>query len=383
MADDTSVAVLSDDQALEEVIECLSVHIPFPMQGVCTSRTLFEILVRAASQCDSIEQTCKSLEDVPGGNDIRYHLEKADDLPTLERQLNMAFHSRMPPRIRRGKQKVAMDLNLLPYYGTPSEEEKPYINRSQAKAGTCSFYAYATAYVICKGKRVTVAIHAVRREETKVSILTHLLDQLADLHLTIQRLYLDRGFFCVPVIRWLQACDIPWVMPVILRGKQGGTRALVNEQRTYTTHHTLHSPDYGHVTFEAWVIGTYTLDPNGARRIEYHAFAVYKIPLRLRALPQDYRHRFGIEASYRLKNQGRIRTTTKNPVLRLLYVGIAFVLIDLWVYLIWTYVSQPRKGGRLLYPQLFPFKTMLRFLRQAIDRRHPPNHAIYLNNSPL
>jgi len=44
-------------------------------------------------------------------------------------------------------------MNLIPYYGEPSSSEITYIYRSQAKNGTCSFYAYATLYVIKKGKR--------------------------------------------------------------------------------------------------------------------------------------------------------------------------------------------------------------------------------------
>ena len=59
----------------------------------------------------------------------------------LEPQLNRALISQVLPRIRKGKLKLAIDLNLIPYYGQPSEEEKPYIYRSQAKLGTCSFYA--------------------------------------------------------------------------------------------------------------------------------------------------------------------------------------------------------------------------------------------------
>ncbi|QMS92028.1 hypothetical protein HUN01_32140 [Nostoc edaphicum CCNP1411] len=38
----------------------------------------------------------------------------------------------------------------------------PYIYRSQAKSGTCPFYAYATVYVIKKNKRVTKAYKAVQ-----------------------------------------------------------------------------------------------------------------------------------------------------------------------------------------------------------------------------
>ena len=111
-----------------------------------------------------------------------------------------------------------------------------------------------------------------------MGIITRLLDRVADLGLTIRRLYLYRSFFCVPVIRWLITCVLPFVLPVIVRGKEDGTRALIKAKRTYKTYHTLHSPQYGSVIFEAWVIGTYTMGKYGRHGVEYQAFAVYKCP---------------------------------------------------------------------------------------------------------
>ncbi len=375
--------VVTDAATLEEVIDVLQEHVPIEMGGDFQSETLFEILVHAASNAQSIEQTSKTLDDSPTGNDVRYHLSKLENLEELEEQLNEALRSRVPGRLQSSSQKVAIDLNLIPYYGIPSEEEEPYIIRSQAKAGTCSFYAYATAYVISRGKRVTLALHAVRREETLVCVITRLLDQMSQLHISVKRLYLDRGFYCVPVIRWLQACDIPLEMPVIVRGKDGGTRALVQRKRTYKTSYTMHSQSYGSVTFQVWVVGTYEMGRRGKHGVKYLAFVVYKIPLRIRALPGDYRKRFGIESSYRLKNLCRIRTTTKNPVTRLLYVGIAFLLVNLWVFIIWTCVSRPRKGGRQLFQALFPLRTMLQFLRQAVERRIGVKTEIYIPEEVL
>jgi hypothetical protein len=132
-------------------------------------------------------------------------------------------------------------------YGEPSPSEAPYIYRSQAKSGTCSFYAYATVYVIKKNKRVTLAIKAVQQQNTLVAIITYLLALIEPLNLKVERLYLDREFFCVPVIRWLQALDIPFEMPVIIRGKHGGTRQLIRGRRSYKTSYTLNSDKYGSV----------------------------------------------------------------------------------------------------------------------------------------
>ena len=102
----SSVApALTDTETLEEVIDCLTEHISVETQGACDQETLFNILVRAASLGDSIENTAKSLKNVPTGNDIRYHLDKVNNFEELETQLNQALKSRIPPRIKKGHQR--------------------------------------------------------------------------------------------------------------------------------------------------------------------------------------------------------------------------------------------------------------------------------------
>ena len=91
-----------------------------------------------------------------------------------------------------------------------------------------------------------------------------------------------------------------------------------------------------------------------------------------------YRKRFGIETSYRLKNLCRIRTTTKKPNLRLLFVGISFLLVNIWVNFLWGKISKPRRGGRLIYRTIFPLKQMLSFLNQAVERIFKVVKTIYI-----
>ncbi len=373
-----STSVLTDEQTLDEVIDCLLEHVSIGMQGECDEETVFTVLARAASTQESIEHTAKTLEDAPDGATIRHHLDKCQDMQTMEQEVNQAFQSRLPGGLTKRAQRMAIDLNLQPYYGTPSPVEEPYIYRSKAHAGTCSFYAYATCYVICKGKRVTVALTPVRRDDLMVGIITRVLDRADRLGLRIKRLSLDRGFFSVPVIRWLQAWDIPLVMPVVIRGKTGGTRRLLQGGKSYKTTYTMKSNEYGAVTFDVFVVCVYSNGKYGKHGREYFAYVVYRVPLGLRALHQDYRRRFGIESSYRLKNTCLIKTTMKNPVVRLLFVGLAFLLIDVWNYLLWTFVSWPRRGGRLIFQHLFPLKRMLEFLRQAIDRKYHVKDTIFL-----
>ena len=58
---------------------------------------------------------------------------------------------------------------------------------------------------------------------------------------------------------------------------------------------------------------------------------------------EDYRHLFGIETRCRQMNPARIRTCTRNPLLRLLYVEIALILVNVWVWLHNTFFAE--RGG--------------------------------------
>lgn len=348
------------------------------MSGGYTVRDLFEILVRTASRGESIEQTVRGLEGTPSSNGIRYHLEKLDDMKMLEQQLNAALQSRIPPKLRNRSHRLAIDLHLIPYYGKPTDIEANYVYRSQAKAGTTRFFAYATVYAICRNKRVTLAIHAVPCTETLVATLTYLLAIIHPLRMSIKLLCLDRGFYSVPIIRWLHVLNFPFLMPAVIRGKTGGTRTLLTGRKSYATDYTINSPKYGRITCQMRVVCGYHKGFKGQHGIRYLIYVVHRVKIALNQLHHYYRQRFGIETSYRLKNHCRIRTTTKNPVLRLLFVALAFILVNLWVYLLWHFISRSRRGGQLVYHALFPLNIMLQFLSTAVERHFPVVTAIYL-----
>jgi putative transposase len=366
----TEKAVLTDKDTLKEVIDCLTEHISIKTQGACTQTDLFNILVAAASKADTIENTASSFKKSSSPKNIRYHLAKFKSFPELEIQLNLALISRLPRRLKKRKLKLAIDLNLIPYYGKPSKEEQDYIYRSQPKNGTSSFYAYATLYVIAKNKRVTIALVGVKKNYTLVAIISYLLTKVNSLNLKIKRLYLDRGFYSGSVIRWLKALNIPFIMPAIRNGKTGGIQQYLQGGKSYKTTHTMNQGKDNEVTFDLWVVclpsngGKYQKGKRGKYGIEYLAYVVYKVTISLDYIYQDYRKRFGIESSYRLKNICRIRTTTKNPTIRLLFVGISFLLVNIWIYILWSKISKPRRGGRARLSSFVSFKTNARIFIQ-------------------
>jgi hypothetical protein len=369
---------LTDETTLQVALKCLLEFIPLETQGTYPLSTLYSVLLWAASRHDTVEHACQVLADVPSGNGVRHHLNKLEQMVPLEHHLNAALQQRLPEDIANHRHRLAIDLHLIPYYGTPNEHERPYLYRSQAKAGTTTFFAYATVYVVRCHQRVTLAVHAIPRGETLVATVTILLSRLTRLQVKVKRLYLDRGFYSVPVIRWLQALNVPFILPAIIRGKTGGTRALCQGRQSHYTTYTLKSAEHGTVDCRMAVVCGYHKGKRGRHGIRYLLFVVHRVKVALRQLPSHYRDRFGIETSYRLKNQCRIRTTTKHPVVRLLFVAVAFLLVNLWIWLLWTQLSIRRRGGRRVYQERFPLKTMLEFLCHAVERRFPLIQAIFL-----
>jgi IS4 transposase len=236
----------------------------------------------------------------------------------------------------------------------------------------------ATLYVITNNKRVTLAIRGIRRFDTNVAIITYLLAELEALNINVKKLYLDRGFFNTPVIRWLQALDIPFMMPAIKTGKSGGIKQFLKGKKSYKTTHTITRDKDDSVTFDLWIVCKYKKGKGKQHGVQYFVYVIHKVKTSLSYIYHDYRKRFGIETSYRLKNICRIRTNNKNPVLRLLFVGISFLLVNIWVNLLWSRISRKRKGSRLIYRTLFTLKQMLAFLSQTIERKYQVVEGIYL-----
>src|SRR5262249_10309631 len=132
--------------------------------------------------------------------------------------LNRALRGDLPRCLRRRRQPLAIDLHLVPYHGQPLHHVSE-VYRSQAKSGTSHFHAYATCYVIRKGRRFTLALASVPRGTPLAKVIQELLRQAAQAGVRPRYLLLDRGFCSVAVIRYLHAARRPFLMPLVLRGR--------------------------------------------------------------------------------------------------------------------------------------------------------------------
>lgn len=341
----------------------------------CTAQVVLSIALRAAGRCISIFAACRDLAEGPCAQAVMDALSDGlpKTLPVLERRLNEALTDPLPARMRRRSWEVAIDWHLQPYYGRP-ERSRNELYYGEPKQGTTKFHAYASACIVEYGRRYTVALTWVRRHESMVTVLRRLLATTREKGLKIKRVLVDRAFFNVPVIEFLQAENLPFIMPVVIRGrapkkgrKTTGLR-WIKRQGAGWYPHTMKSGKRQVsvsicVNYRSYRAGK---DRRRRRRQERRRqkllFAVWRVYARPTAIREHYRLRFGIETSFRQMRQARIYTCTRSPRLRLFFVALALILRNLWVWLHQTRLAEGSGDGLTLHLERLRFKRMLEWI---------------------
>jgi putative transposase len=353
----------------------------------CTAQRLWQMVMLAAARMISLFAACRDLAAAPSDDAVRTALLKC--LPkrprTLEQWLEPALAGQQLPKalFARGRE-VAIDWHLIPYHGRPHKHANE-LYHSQPKSGTTKFHAYATACIVEKGYRYSLAATYVKGNESLVEVLQRLLLRLGERGLLIKTLLLDRQFFTVNVLEYLQACQIPFVMPLVLRGRKpqrgktkGTRRTIRRRQQRPVKLRDFQKQAAGRYAY-LWTVKkksmsfhvvvaykSYRHQKTGARRAKKLLYAVWRVngtPTEIREL---YRRRFGIESSYRQLGLARIRTCTTDPLLRLFFVLVALVLRNVWVWLHFTYFAERRGPDIQLHLECLRFRRMLNWIAQVI-----------------
>jgi hypothetical protein len=286
---------------------------------------------------------------------------------------------------------VAIDLVALPSHGTVEEAHQDEVCRSKAKGGTTHFFTYATAYAVVRGRRYTLAMCRGRAKQSMDYVLRTLLARLVTLGIGIKLLLLDRGFYSVRVIPDLITCEWPFIMPAVKRGKTPttaggttGTYALATAKPSRWTTYTLRSAKEGPVDFDLAVVCHNTRGQRGRHQREALLYATWGLTHRaLSWIRTTSRPRLGIESSYRQVHQARIRTSSRKPALRLLFMGVALVLRNVWVWLHVEGMAQPQRGARQLRPHSLRFARLLLWLLMEVAKHYrllrkiPVYHDLY------
>ena len=381
---DTLIELLNQEEVWSLCHATLSDHVRIVRCGDETTQgDVIDVLLDAASTAGTIEQSCDRLSDVGGGNGIRYHLNGLG-VEAVQDDINAALAAHRPKTLLKRPRKVAIDIVLIPYYGTVDQADADYLIRSQAKCGTTRFFGYATLCLLHRHRRYTLSLVCLKQSASLLDTLKTLLTRFEALGGRIKHLLLDAGFYAVSICRYLmEEAHIPFVMPAPCKGRTGGIRKLMTGPSSYKTTYTMKSPKDGTLKVPVILVRAYSKGRYKKKGVIFFAYVAYKWHRPIDTIYQAYRQRFGIEKSYALMHAVRARTRSRRPAVRALAVGVALLLVNLWVYLKWAAVSIKRRGGRLVLEHLFSFKTMVSFLHNALLKRHGSVDAVYLPEGGL
>src|SRR5512142_3023816 len=124
--------------------EHLQQHLQFKDYKKTSAQVLWALLLAAAARITSLSDACGRLDKAPSDETARKALwATLPDYAALQRRLNAALAGHLPKRLCKRRQRLAVDLTLIPYHGKPFRDVHE-IYRGQAKSGTSHFHAYAT-----------------------------------------------------------------------------------------------------------------------------------------------------------------------------------------------------------------------------------------------
>jgi Transposase DDE domain len=340
---------------------------------LCKAAVVFNIVLRAAARSTSVSAACRDLANAPCDQAVMNALGDGlpKTLPVLERRLNEALTSGLPGRMRRRSWEIAIDWHLSPYYGRPHKSRNE-LYYGKPKQGTKNFHAYATACIISYGHRYTIALSWVRRHESLVTVLRRLLERIRTIGLKIRRVFMDRAFFNVPVVEFLQHENVPFVMPVMFRGRAPKNRRKatglrwIKQQSAGWYRHTMKNRKR-QVTVNVCVgYRRHRNRKDGKQRKQKLLFATWRVKGSPTEIREQYRKRFGIESSYRQMREARIYTCTRDPHLRLFFVAVALFLRNAWVWLHLTKLADGDRSNPTLRLERLRFKRMLGWIVHEI-----------------
>jgi len=221
--------------------------------------------------------------------------------------------------------------------------------------------------------RLTLGVIFVLRDTDLVSIVANLLADVKLKKVRVERLYLDRGFANNAIYKYLLKQNYPAMILCPIRGKPtgNGTRSLCKGRKSHFTKHTFHSQIYGDCKVRLAMIRKLVLNKDLQKRTEqWFAYVLIHTKPPLKKIFQLYRHRFAIESSYRLMRQLRVRSNSRNPMMRFIYMALGFILVNIWVCLQFLFTQVPKRGrnGRTLDHSLFRLKRFASFIRHAVER---------------
>jgi putative transposase len=354
---------------MNAIVKLLITTLPLITGSVKTQKAFWRGLLSAALKASSLEAVSRTFKRCLSGRRLREIAQFID-----YRKLRLSSHKALQHGLRKIlnglKADVAIDYTKTPYYGKPARNKKELIRR-KADRGTANHHAYASIYVILRGRRFTLSAIPVRRKEPLVRIVLALIREATWSGLRVRTVLLDREFCTVPIQVALQKRHIAYVMAVKQQGKISGVKARVrkNKRKAVRVKHTWHDKTGAlSVTADLYIVRRNARAGTGRTKTQYFTYAAWGIVMPPKRMKDFYRSRFGIESTYRMYDLVRGRTSSREPALRYLYVVVAFVVLNQWALTKYAACAKKQRGPRTVNEDKMRLKLYIDIVLRAMEQ---------------
>ncbi len=339
-----------------------------PMPGIegspLDSGDIMEVVLRAAVGTTSVNGVTTHTDETPNREPVMDWLHTLAKEPMLEAVNDILATLAMAVLDRGGSRTVCVDFMNNPYHGEPEDDEDE-LRRMAARDGTTQCHCYCTAFVIARGKPLTLAIEPVDGDDDKADAVERVLARVEKYPFETEHILIDRAAYVGKLIGVLRETAPP-VFPV-KTGKES-LREKLSVTASYMTEETICEGKEHEQTFPLAVNVTYQNGDRGKSGVKTTGYAAYGLEDRTpRQVASVYDKRSQIEKSYEKFREARAMTSAQSPVIRLFYVGVGFLLEQLWLVVQWAVLAQPQRGGRAL-PVEFTFDdSFLHGIERELD----------------
>lgn len=298
----------------------------------CNSRhelvALFQVLLymfgNELSAEEAVIQLKIELSDslVASADTLLRRLKEAD-----EKLVQKAFNSTVRRFLKHYQKKnctIAIDFHDIPYYG---DKNDCHVRGTKRKNGTNYCHQFATLEIVDGEQRFTLAVKKLSLNDDENSKIIQELIQTAKKHVIIDLILLDRGFYAIECIRVLKHSKFKFVIPVRKDKKMVG---VMNEQKLkfpIVIPYTIGDEKKNHETFNLCLKWKETKKDELPDVI---GFATNIVNPDVEWICEQYKKRWSIETGYRSKKKFRVKTTTTNNTVRLVYFYFECLLYNTW-----------------------------------------------------
>lgn len=306
------------------------INFPWAPNATYTISDVCAVVIFAAIRSLSIPKASQRLRKkgrrVPEGSVVLHHLSKPGRTRILKRCARAILRHQIgiarKQRLLQKKVDIAIDFNDQPWYG----ELLHWIVKGKADRGTTRFIRFAHLSIVLPGRRLVVASVPIGRN-TPMEEVVRLLLQEARLHMRIRRVYVDRGFYSIRVVRLLQGLGLKFLMPARQTAPVNRAVERMVQRKQYRKRYTIRNSKDS-VACNLFIV--YDKDEE-----EWQPFITNLTVTEdnREHIGESYRRRWGIETGFRMKNRYRVKSTSSVYSVRFFLVMVAIILYNFWVLL--------------------------------------------------